>query len=84
MKNARELGKIYQNGEVIVRQGEVGDCIYIVQEGKIEVVLETEDREIRLAERGEGGIDRQNGDLRSRSSHGHSTSLGQSPTSYCR
>ena len=56
MKNAGELGKIYQDGEVIVRQGEVGDCMYVVQEGKIEVVLETEGREIRLAERGEGEL----------------------------
>jgi CRP-like cAMP-binding protein len=56
MNNAGELGKIYQDGEVIVRQGEVGDCMYVVQEGKVEVVLETEGREIRLAELGEGEL----------------------------
>lgn len=56
MNNAEELGKIYQDGEVIVRQGEVGDCMYVVQEGKVEVVLETEGREIRLAELGEGEL----------------------------
>lgn len=56
MNNAGKLGKIYQDGEVIVRQGEVGDCMYVVQEGKVEVVLETEGREIRLAELGEGEL----------------------------
>jgi CRP-like cAMP-binding protein len=56
MNNAGELGKIYQDGEVIVRQGEVGDCMYVVQKGKVEVVLETEGREIRLAELGEGEL----------------------------
>jgi CRP-like cAMP-binding protein len=56
MNNAGELGKIYQDGEVIVRQGDVGDCMYVVQEGKVEVVLETEGREIRLAELGNGEL----------------------------
>jgi len=34
------LGKFYQDGEVIVRQGEVGDCMYVVQDGFVEVVIE--------------------------------------------
>lgn len=48
------LGKVYRPGEVIVRQGDVGDCMYVVQSGKVEVVLEKEGKEIRLAELGEG------------------------------
>jgi flavin-dependent dehydrogenase len=48
------LGKIYHAGEVIVRQGEVGDCMYVIQSGKVEVVREHEGKEIRLAELGEG------------------------------
>jgi CRP-like cAMP-binding protein len=48
------LGKIYQDGEVIVRQGEVGDCMYVIQEGKVEVIAEMEDCEVHLAIREEG------------------------------
>ena len=49
-----ELGKIYQSGEIIVRQGEAGDCMYFVQSGKVEVIKESEGREVKLAELGPG------------------------------
>jgi CRP-like cAMP-binding protein len=48
------LGRTYQDGEIIVRQGEVGDCMYVIQEGKVEVVAEMEDCEVHLAVREEG------------------------------
>ena len=32
-----ELGKTFADGEIIVCEGEVGDCMYVVQEGKAEV-----------------------------------------------
>lgn len=48
------LGKIFHDGEVIIRQGDVGDCMYVIQEGKVEVILETEDREVLLNVHGEG------------------------------
>jgi CRP-like cAMP-binding protein len=48
------LGKVYQDGEVIIRQGEVGDCMFVVQEGKVEVILEIDDREVQLDVHGEG------------------------------
>jgi CRP/FNR family transcriptional regulator len=48
------LGKVYQNGEVIVRQGEVGDCMFVIQEGEVEIIAEMEDCEVRLAVRKEG------------------------------
>jgi len=32
------VGKIYSDGETIVRQGESGNCMFVVQEGKVEVV----------------------------------------------
>ena len=35
--SAGDLGKIYSDGELIIRQGEVGDCMYVVQSGKVEV-----------------------------------------------
>jgi CRP-like cAMP-binding protein len=49
-----ELGKVYEDGEIIVRQGEVGDCMYVIQEGQVEVIAEENGEEIHLAVRGEG------------------------------
>jgi CRP-like cAMP-binding protein len=50
-----ELGKTYNDGELIVRQGEVGKCMYVIQEGQAEILLERDDTEIllRVAEKGE-------------------------------
>jgi hypothetical protein len=49
-----DLGKLYTEGEIIVRQGEVGDCMYVIQSGKVEVIKEEEGHEIKLAELAEG------------------------------
>lgn len=34
------LGKVYTDGETIVRQGETGDCMYVIQQGEVEVLVE--------------------------------------------
>jgi CRP-like cAMP-binding protein len=47
------LGTVYQDGQVIVRQGEVGDCMYVIQEGQVEVVTDEDGTEVRLAVLGE-------------------------------
>ncbi len=31
------LGRVYHDGEAIVRQGESGDCMYVIQEGEVEI-----------------------------------------------
>ena len=48
------LGKVYEDGEIIIRQGEVGNCMYVIQEGKVEVLIEKDGQEIQLAVREEG------------------------------
>jgi CRP/FNR family transcriptional regulator len=53
---AGELGKIYKDGEVIVHQGDVGDCMYVIQSGKVEVVKEMAGIERKLSMLSEGGI----------------------------
>ena len=42
------LGKLYADGELIVRQGEVGNCMYVVQSGKLEVLREEHDGIVRI------------------------------------
>jgi len=46
--NTGALGKIYQNGETIVRQGEIGDCMYVVQDGHVEIVANAGGQEVQL------------------------------------
>lgn len=50
---SKKLGQLYRNGEIIIKQGTMGNCLYVVQEGKVEVINETRDGEIKVAELGE-------------------------------
>lgn len=43
------LGKVYADGDRIVTQGEVGDCMYVIQQGKVEVFVESQNCEAVLA-----------------------------------
>ena len=47
------LGTLYKDGQVIIKQGTIGDCLYVIQEGKVDVIIEKEDQEIKVAELGE-------------------------------
>jgi CRP-like cAMP-binding protein len=50
----------YKNdGEIIIRQGDIGDCMYVIQEGQVEVIVEQGDREVQLAVRGKGELFRE-------------------------
>jgi len=59
------IGKKYQDGETVYRQGEMGDCMYVVVEGKVELLRREGEREFCLATFepgdffGEGAIVRQ-------------------------
>lgn len=44
-----ELGRVFGDGEPIIRQGEPGDCMYVIQSGRVEVVLEGTNGTIRLS-----------------------------------
>lgn len=47
------LGHLYKDGEIIIKQGTTGKCLYVIQEGKVEVISEQGDSEIKVAELGE-------------------------------
>jgi len=52
----RELGTRYEDGQEIVRQGDAGDCMFVVLGGKVEVVQEREGREVHLSDLGQGEL----------------------------
>lgn len=49
-----ELGKEYKNGEIIIKQGESGNCMYVIQSGEVEVLRDNDGKEVRLAIRKAG------------------------------
>jgi CRP-like cAMP-binding protein len=48
------LGKTYKDGEDIIKQGDSGNCMYIIQSGEVEVLRDDNGKEVRLALRKEG------------------------------
>ena len=52
MKN-NKLGHDYKDREIIIKQGTVGNCLYVIQEGKVEVINEKDGQDIKIAELGE-------------------------------
>ncbi|MEO5376500.1 MAG: GGDEF domain-containing protein [Magnetococcus sp. DMHC-6] len=48
MANQREIGKSFAKGAIILRQGENSNCMYIVQKGSAEMILETQQGEHSL------------------------------------
>jgi len=48
------LGKVYQDGEIIICQGEVGNCMYVIQEGKVAVLIDNDGQEVQIAVREQG------------------------------
>jgi len=48
------MGKAFHDQEYIVQQGEIGDCMYVIQAGSVEVIRRVGDREFSLAVLGEG------------------------------
>ena len=44
------LGRLYKDGETIIQKGTTGDCVYVIQSGKVEVIDEINGKEIKVAE----------------------------------
>ncbi|UCG26119.1 MAG: cyclic nucleotide-binding domain-containing protein [Chloroflexota bacterium] len=50
------LGKVYKRGDAIVQQGDTGSCMYVIQDGEVEVVRTYNGSSVRLAVLGPGDI----------------------------
>lgn len=42
------LGRFYRDGEIVARQGDVGDCMYMVQDGVVEIVRQDDGNDVLL------------------------------------
>jgi CRP/FNR family transcriptional regulator len=42
------LGKLYHDGEVLIRQGEIGEQLFVVLDGQLEILHEDRGRETRI------------------------------------
>jgi CRP-like cAMP-binding protein len=51
-----ELGRIFHDGEIIFREGDEGDRMYVVQSGKVKITKKTPEGEVAIATLGNGEI----------------------------
>lgn len=51
-----KLGKLYQPGETLIRQGEIGDSMLVIQEGQVALMREQEGEEVFLGVRSSGEV----------------------------
>ncbi len=51
-----KLGTIYQPGEIIIKQGEVGDSMLVIQEGQVALMREQDGEEVFLGVRSSGEV----------------------------
>ena len=51
-----ELGRVYTNGEVICREGEKGEVMYVIQSGKVKITKHAHSDEVTLANLESGDI----------------------------
>ena len=56
MNSGDFLGRIYTDGEVIFREGEKGEGMFIIQTGKVRIVKNTPTGEVTINEIGAGDI----------------------------
>jgi CRP-like cAMP-binding protein len=46
------LGREYKAGEIIVQQGDAGNCMFVIQKGEVEALAESGGRQLRLRSMG--------------------------------
>jgi len=42
------LGRLYDDGEIIIRQGDIGENMYVIQEGRVRITMTRDGAEIPL------------------------------------
>jgi CRP/FNR family cyclic AMP-dependent transcriptional regulator len=54
MKKTAALGKDYQDGDIIVLEGETGEYMFEIQQGQVEILGQKEGKDVILAVLGKG------------------------------
>ncbi len=49
---SNKLGRLYRDGEIVIHKGDEGTCLFVIQEGNVEVFDEKGGSEIKIAELG--------------------------------
>ena len=52
MMKEKNLGRHYKDGEIVIKQGTTGNCLYVIQQGRVEVISEQDGKDIKVAELG--------------------------------
>ena len=50
------LGEMFRDGDTIIRQGDVGSSMYVIEDGQVEVIHLYDGKAVRLAVLGRGDI----------------------------
>jgi CRP-like cAMP-binding protein len=50
------LGRVFEDGEIVVRQGDEGEHMYVVQDGQVEIIREENGHETVLREAGRNEV----------------------------
>lgn len=53
MRN-NKLGRPYRDGEIVINKGDEGNCLFVVQQGKVDIFDHKGSDEIKIAELGAG------------------------------
>ncbi|OGV73537.1 MAG: hypothetical protein A3K19_32240 [Lentisphaerae bacterium RIFOXYB12_FULL_65_16] len=54
--NEGALGRLYEDGETVVNQGEVGNCMHVVQSGQVAVLIAGPGGETQVGTLGTGDV----------------------------
>ncbi|HLE56869.1 MAG TPA: cyclic nucleotide-binding domain-containing protein [Rhodothermia bacterium] len=54
--SARAIGRVIRAGDVLFREGDIGDCMYVIQEGEAEVIRTEDGKDTRVAVMGAGDL----------------------------
>ena len=53
MRN-NKLGRLYRDSEIVIQKGDEGSCLFVIQEGTVEVFDENGGGEVKIADLGAG------------------------------
>ncbi|HTV13888.1 MAG TPA: EAL domain-containing protein [Acidobacteriaceae bacterium] len=51
-----DIRKHFRQGEILIREGDPGDCAYVLESGNVEIVVERDGQTIQLGTRGPGSL----------------------------